>query len=123
MKSLAKCMDIVSAEGYTQRRTSPSHTNHREKPCKVPTASTAGVKCWAKTCKPPYFYAVDKRAVLMGAVGNHPLAVDTGRSTDRKKDLQNATLRTVRSMRSVFTGEVVLPCRSHPTDKGSLMPL
>jgi hypothetical protein len=59
----------------------------------------------------------------MGAVGNHPLAVDTGRSTDRKKDLQNATLRTVRLMRSVFTGEVVLPCRSHPTDKGSLMPL
>jgi hypothetical protein len=38
----------------------------------------------------------------MGAVGIHPMAVDTGRSTDRKKDLQNATLWAVRAMRAVF---------------------
>jgi hypothetical protein len=48
----------------------------------------------------------------MGAVGIHPMAVDTGRSTDRKKILQITTLRPVRGMRAVFSE--VLPARRTP---------
>jgi hypothetical protein len=44
MRSLGRCMDIVPAEGYTQRRTSPSNTNHPERTRKVSTASTAEVE-------------------------------------------------------------------------------
>jgi len=40
------------------------------------------------------------RSILAVALGNGPLAVDTRDNTDRKKVLQNATLRAVRAMRA-----------------------
>ena len=49
------------------------------------------------------------------------MAVDTGRSTDRKKDLQNATLWSVRSMRAVFCDayrKASHPYRDLLTDRG-----
>jgi hypothetical protein len=43
-----------------------------------------------------------KRTVFSRAVGNGQSAVDTVIGIDRKKVLQNTTLRSVRAMRSVF---------------------
>src|ERR671921_1477292 len=100
MQSLGKCIDNVPVEGYTQRRTSPSNTNHRERTRKVSTASTAVVRRSIEQPLNSKFPWVHKRAVLSRAVGIYPLAVEG--STDRKKVLQMDTVKTVRAMRAVF---------------------
>jgi hypothetical protein len=59
--------DASSVEGIFRAVGKPAkHRPHRPR-----------LPSWSRnTCKPPHFYAVDKRAVLMGAVGIHPMAVD-----------------------------------------------
>src|SRR5215213_11305524 len=69
------CIDVAPAGAYTERRTSPSNTNHRERTRKVSTAPTAVPSYSINACKSPHSYADDKWAVLSRAVGIHPMAV------------------------------------------------
>jgi hypothetical protein len=54
---------------------------------------------WSRnTCNSLHSYAVDKRAVLMGAVGILSMAVDNSWQYRPQESLQNATIRAVRSL-------------------------
>jgi hypothetical protein len=126
-------MDIVPAEGYTQKHTSPSNTNHRERSRKVPTASPAGTvqsmkdlqteEIWSGRC------AVD---VYKLRSIKPSLCVVGMENTDRMKVLQTAALPLVRAMRAVFwrslRQKIALlaapqtPCLGHGPSKPSGMP-
>ena len=69
--TLARCIGIAPAEGYTQ-----SHDRPSVKPIRIPTAATADSTMEQKYLQNTTIYAVDRREVLLGAVGIHPMAVD-----------------------------------------------
>jgi hypothetical protein len=86
MQSLTRCIGITPAGECTERKNPPTDHGPSAKAHKVSTAPTAGTSSRRKARKYPDSCAVDKRAVLVVAVGNGPLAVDKPRhvSTTRK---------------------------------------
>jgi hypothetical protein len=92
---------IAPAEGYTQRCTSLSNTNHQESWSEYRPHRPQESNRRRKTCKPPGYCKTGTRSVHKTAVGNRSSAGGTITAIIHTKVLQIYTLLAVRALRSV----------------------